>query len=54
MLLPEVPEKVDRILLALFAHQKVDVTKEGEREARGGETEVAPYLGHIVPDVEHE
>ena len=54
MLLPQVPEKVYRILPALFAHQKVDVTNDGEREAGGGEREVAPYLGHIVPDVEHE
>ena len=54
MLLPQVPEKVYRILLALFAHQKVDMSNDGKREARGGEREVAPYLGHIVPDVEHK
>lgn len=53
MLLPEVPEKVDRILPTLFAHEKVNVTNDGEGEAGGGEGEVAPYLGQIVPDVEH-
>ena len=53
MLLPEFPEIVDRILPALFAHKKVNMTNDWEGEAGGGEGEVAPYLGQIVPDVEH-
>ena len=48
VLFPEVPEKVDRILSTLFAHQEMDVTNDGEGEPGGGQGEEAPYLGQIV------
>ena len=50
---PEVPEKVDRILSTLFAHQEMDVTNDGEGEPGGGKGEEAPYLGQIMHYVEH-
>ena len=53
MLLPKVPEEVDRVLLALPGHEEVNVTNDGEREAGGGQGEVAPHPGHMVADVHH-
>ena len=53
MFFPKVPEKVDRILSTLFAHQEMDVTNDGEGEPGGGKGEEAPYLGQIMHYVEH-
>ena len=37
MLLPQFPQEVDRVILALLAEEEVDVAYDGEGKAGGGQ-----------------
>ena len=53
VLLPQFPQEVDRVILALLAEEEVDVAYDGEGEAGGGEGEVAPGAGQVAAHGQH-